>query len=268
VSFELVVAGVTAISDADLTKYKQAIAATIDNVDASQVEITMKSARLRRLADSVVLEVTIRSPTAEIANLVENALTATSFASALSTNLDTLDITASPTIDTATISKTILITSPTPSPPKSVVEGGGGGGAGIGAGADVALLLAAAAAFMYYRKTRKNKDAKAKVYSEPPGGAKPVHADDAQPTTTSVQPIVPVADEDSKEEEFIPVISEEEPQVPNVLAGPIADAFDNEDLDDDDDLDDLEGLNILGPPAAFGEEWMDEDTPPGTPDDA
>ena len=60
----LTIAGVSAITDADLTKYKQAIATTIENVDASQIEITANSARLRRLTDSVVLEVTTSSPTA------------------------------------------------------------------------------------------------------------------------------------------------------------------------------------------------------------
>jgi hypothetical protein len=99
-------AGVSAITDADLTKYKQAIAATIENVDPSQIEIT----RLRRLTDSVVLKVTISSPTAEIADLVENALSATNFASELSTELSTRSITASLTIDATTISKTNLNT--------------------------------------------------------------------------------------------------------------------------------------------------------------
>jgi hypothetical protein len=106
VSFELTIAGVSAITDADLTKYKVAIAATIENVDPSQIEITANSARLRRLTDSVVLEVTTSSPTAEIADLVENALSATNFASELSTELSTRSITASLTIDATTISKT------------------------------------------------------------------------------------------------------------------------------------------------------------------
>ena len=98
------------VTDADLTKYKQAIAATIENVDASQIEITANSARLRRLTDSVVLEVTISSPTAEIADLdlVENALSVTNFASELSTELSTRSTTASLTIDATTISKTNL----------------------------------------------------------------------------------------------------------------------------------------------------------------
>jgi hypothetical protein len=45
VPFELTIIGVTAITDADLTKYKQAITATIENVDASRIEITTKTPR-------------------------------------------------------------------------------------------------------------------------------------------------------------------------------------------------------------------------------
>ena len=67
---------------------------------------------MRRLTDSAVLEVTTSSPTAEIADLVENALSATNFASELSTELSARSITASLTIDATTISKTNLTTGP------------------------------------------------------------------------------------------------------------------------------------------------------------
>lgn len=53
-----------------------------------------------------------------------------------------------------------------------------------------------------------------------------------------------------------------------ILSPELSEAQLAEDDLDDDDLDDMGDMNVLGPPAFFGE-WDDEEdeTPPGTPQD-
>jgi hypothetical protein len=267
----------------DFAPYKRAIAASIPDVEANQVEIVVKSTtRLRRLAAGITLEVTIKTATIDAADTISSFVSASSYTATLGTEMVAEAITAAVTVSASSVSTVYLVVPPSPPPaasPAEEEEATGGGAAGPAAGGAVAVLLLAALIW-WYRSKQTKKDAKAKVYSEPAAGTEPPTKEAVHPSVTGVQTVVPVStndpspDEESKQEELedYDAAAEEAvavaPTASAVLAPPSLVENDLGSDDEDEDLDDLDGLNILGPPAAFGEEWMDEDTPPGTPDDA
>jgi cullin-associated NEDD8-dissociated protein 1 len=121
VAFELEIAGETVSSvKANLPKYQQAIADSIDGVDANQVEITIDTPHsLRRfLIVGVVLKITILSDAVAIADAIEVAVKAPSFVSTLSSELvkEGITVRGALTIDTTKIS-TALVTGKPPPPP-------------------------------------------------------------------------------------------------------------------------------------------------------
>jgi cullin-associated NEDD8-dissociated protein 1 len=119
--FELEIDGETVSSvTANLPKYQKAIADSIEGVEASQVEITVETPHsLRRfLIAGVVLKVTILSTALELADAIEVAVKAPSFVTTLSSELveEGITLRGTMTIDTTTISKTLVAGAPTPSP--------------------------------------------------------------------------------------------------------------------------------------------------------
>jgi len=286
VTFDLALGDETVASVTDnLATYKQAIAASFTDVsiEPNQVEIEVQAARrLRRLLAGVVLKVTITTYDIDSSQGIQDTLVSTDvdFGTVLTNELENNHgITTVVTIDAATIDTTILAQATSPPTTAPVVDDdaeeeatGGGSGAAIG-GAVGGILVIAFLVFMY-QKQKKSKDAaKAKVYSEPSGDVKtPAQAASAKPA--SVQPVVPVMEEESKEEEVAaePVPAATAPAIKGPTAGilspELSEAQLAEDDLDDDDLDDMGDMNVLGPPAFFGE-WDDEEdeTPPGTPQD-
>jgi hypothetical protein len=248
VTFELALAGdsvtVSSVMD-DLQYYKQAIADSFTgvNIEPSQVEIEVSAAqRLRRLLGGVVLDVTITAYDIDSSQSIQGALVSADddFGAKVSEELmNSHSITTAVTIDAETISTTILV-SPTPSPTPPVTEAEGavdeeGGGNGAIFGAVGALVVLAVLAVMYRMKGKGKEVAKAKVYSEPPGAGDATTPGQAVGSgrAASVQPIVPVLEEESKEEDL-------------VAAFVLAPEIEKEEILDEM-LED-EGMNVLGPP--------------------
>jgi hypothetical protein len=285
VSFELTLSSVSVSEvDENLPAYKQAIAASLSaennlSIEPGQIEIEVMGARrLRRLLAGVVLEVSIKAFSLTSADSISAVIAqSNAFATNISSELADSGIVTDVSIDDTTITTTILAsTTPAPSPAVKEPEAGGGGGGVIG-GALGALILVAAFGVYMYRKGQKSKEAKAKVYSEPSIAENAATTAQAVSSgRTAIQPVVPVIeDTESKQEE---VVADPGPTVaPPAIKGPTAGLLspeltaaqlDEDDLDADD-LDDMGDMNVLGPPAFFGE-WDDDDeeeTPPGTPQD-
>jgi hypothetical protein len=117
VSFELAIANVTiASAKNDAHKYKRAIAASLQGVDASQVESTIAAADgSRRLLASVTMRVKIKTFTIDSADSIKDAITSVAFLAVLGHELAAEGISATITIDTATVIASILV-APTPAP--------------------------------------------------------------------------------------------------------------------------------------------------------
>jgi hypothetical protein len=111
VTFELALADETVASvEANLAKYQRAIADSLEGVEPSQVELTVKSSRrLRRLLAGVTLEVTIKTTTTGSADSITHAVATASFVSTLSTEMGEEGITSTVTVDTTTISTSMLV---------------------------------------------------------------------------------------------------------------------------------------------------------------
>jgi hypothetical protein len=162
----------------NLDKYKEAIAQTIDGVEASQVQITIESGRLlrRKLATTVTLTVTIALATIDLTEVVRTTVTDSStFTSTLKDNLQVEGVDASSlSVDASSIAASNTQTGDSVgdsvSPGDSVSTGGvsgdgdgdgdgggmaGGGGMGAiaGGGAGGVLVLA----FLLYKMKKKKK---------------------------------------------------------------------------------------------------------------